>query len=1026
MHLSSESQTSAQLRKWRGSGQALLYVDADLKKIAARVIEQAKELCISVLAFHAMSSLAKALEPAFQGAGQRLGTEIWRIENFQPVPLPKSDHGKFYSGDLYIVLQTSPGRGSAYLYDIHFWLGKDTSLLEQQPLKLLELDAILGGCAVQHRELQGHESDKFLSYFKPRIIVPLGGGVASGFKKPEEEVFETWLYFCKGKRVVRLKQVATSLNSNECFLLQSGSSIFSWHGNQSTFEQQQLAAKVLEFLKSKRSCFPKLDAIKSATADILTGLKRKLVTLTWECKTCSNVEVSGLDIGWGQNVRNAAIDGDCVLVVVDASKALQKIDDILEEGMGTFADRPPTLLVLNKKDLIKPGEIAKKLEWYEKSTNVDEVIPVSAKYGHGVDDVKDWILSKLPFGPAYYPKVHNWLTCFLSPSPSKMILALFSEVDLDLGNYERFLDVTLTRDNNITTGKIYQVVPHITDAIKDWIVRVAAIPVDGKEEPADVCVIELGGTVGDIESMPFIEALRQLISFSVVWSIEMGSRNMWCLVMEFIEIFTELDVLISLAIACDYYEGPMCQPVVSRSPCPDEVPCLSAKSLGHPIIRSDSLGTSTFVSNDVTIGGSSHANFIQLTGPNMDGKSTLLRQVCLAVILAQLGADVPAENFEMSPVDQIFVRMGVKDHIMAGQSTFLTQLLETASMLANRRREFKQPIRTWHKMRQLMSIKFLQTNHGQVLYPKYQRKLESKRLSRDNLDLHCSIPSNNYYVFAGIESSRDTSLRLFNMNQSSLFEDQETNQVCSISNLSCLGYYDGYEIVEEEGDRVKLDDKEEVDNEEEFFSVPILGKQFDSDVGATNGVIEGEDENITRIDKVQEPKIEESLESGLIISQHYDVFPSVEPCEPLGECHLSRTLCRKFPMQHSDGKNWNGIQQRKNSYQDGVYGSTCPIPPGKSFTYTLQMKDQIGSFFYFPSLAFHKAAGGFGGIRILSRPLIPVPFPEPVADWTLLIGDWYKKDHKMVKAILDRGKRLPYPDGILINGRGSNGAFFYS
>lgn len=46
------------------------------------------------------------------------------------------------------------------------------------------------------------------------------------------------------------------------------------------------------------------------------------------------------------------------------------------------------------------------LQWYEKFTDVDEVIPVSAKYGQGVDDVKDWILSKLPFGPAYYPKVY--------------------------------------------------------------------------------------------------------------------------------------------------------------------------------------------------------------------------------------------------------------------------------------------------------------------------------------------------------------------------------------------------------------------------------------------------------------------------------------------------------------------------------------------------------------------------------------------------------------------------------------------
>ncbi|KAK9165006.1 hypothetical protein Scep_000197 [Stephania cephalantha] len=121
---------------------------------------------------------------------------------------------------------------------------------------------------------------------------------------------------------------------------------------------------------------------------------------------------------------------------------------------------------------------------------------------------------------------------------------------------------------------------------------------------------------------------------------------------------------------------------------------------------------------------------------------------------------------------------------------------------------------------------------------------------------------------------------------------------------------------------------------------------------------------------------------------------------------------------------WNGVQQRRNSWQDGVYGTTCPIPPGKNFTYTLQVKDQIGSFFYFPSLAFHKAAGGFGGLRILSRPRIPVPFDEPAGDYTVLIGDWYKKNHTDLKAILDRGKKLPFPDGILINGRGSNGASF--
>ncbi|KAL0332907.1 UNVERIFIED_CONTAM: GTPase ERA-like, chloroplastic [Sesamum calycinum] len=111
-----------------------------------------------------------------------------------------------------------------------------------------------------------------------------------------------------------------------------------------------------------------------------------------------------LDSMMMKNVRSAAINADCVVVVVDACKPPQKIDEVLEEGVGELKENLPTLLVLNKKDLIKPGEIAKKIEWYEKFTDVDEVIPVSAKYGHGVDDVKDWILSKLPCGPAYYPK----------------------------------------------------------------------------------------------------------------------------------------------------------------------------------------------------------------------------------------------------------------------------------------------------------------------------------------------------------------------------------------------------------------------------------------------------------------------------------------------------------------------------------------------------------------------------------------------------------------------------------------------
>ncbi|KAG8389557.1 hypothetical protein BUALT_Bualt02G0241600 [Buddleja alternifolia] len=149
-----------------------------------------------------------------------------------------------------------------------------------------------------------------------------------------------------------------------------------------------------------------------------------------------------------------------------------------------------------------------------------------------------------------------------------------------------------------------------------------------------------------------------------------------------VSTIAELDVLISLSIASEYYEGKTCRPILSTSQ-PDEVPHLNAQSLGHPVLRSDTLGEGTFVTNDVTLGGSGQSSFILLTGPNMGGKSTLLRQICLAVILAQIGADVPAESFELSPIDRIFVRMGAKDQIMAGHSTFLTELLETSSMLTS-------------------------------------------------------------------------------------------------------------------------------------------------------------------------------------------------------------------------------------------------------------------------------------------------------------------------------------------------------
>lgn len=121
-------------------------------------------------------------------------------------------------------------------------------------------------------------------------------------------------------------------------------------------------------------------------------------------------------------------------------------------------------------------------------------------------------------------KIDPYLNCdagTMSPHQHGEVFVLDdgSEVDLDLGNYERFLDTNLTSDHSITTGKIYksvidnerkgkylgqtvQVIPHITDEIQDRLKKVAA--------DQDVCIVELGGTVGDIESLPFLNALNCL------------------------------------------------------------------------------------------------------------------------------------------------------------------------------------------------------------------------------------------------------------------------------------------------------------------------------------------------------------------------------------------------------------------------------------------------------------------------------------------------------------------------------------
>lgn len=157
---------------------------------------------------------------------------------------------------------------------------------------------------------------------------------------------------------------------------------------------------------------------------------------------------------------------------------------------------------------------------------------------------------------------------------------------------------------------------------------------------------------------------------------------------------SELDALLALAVVSrSDGTGPMCRPtlVASSRAGPngsDASPVLHARSLRHPVLASRM--NNNFVPNDVLLGvveaaptDQAHPLAVVVTGSNMGGKSTLLRQTCVAAILAQVGCFVPAESFSLTPVDRIFTRLGAHDRITRGQSTFAVEMEETATILSH-------------------------------------------------------------------------------------------------------------------------------------------------------------------------------------------------------------------------------------------------------------------------------------------------------------------------------------------------------
>ncbi|KAI8437534.1 hypothetical protein MSG28_011837 [Choristoneura fumiferana] len=133
-----------------------------------------------------------------------------------------------------------------------------------------------------------------------------------------------------------------------------------------------------------------------------------------------------------------------------------------------------------------------------------------------------------------------------------------------------------------------------------------------------------------------------------------------------------LDILLALAEFARQQSGDVCLPSVTV----EDVPYINIVDGRHPCIPI----VADFIPNDARLGGGSAA-LLLLTGPNMGGKSTLMRQVGLLTVLAHLGSYVPAAECSLSLVDRVFTRLGAADDILAGQSTFLVEMNETAAIV---------------------------------------------------------------------------------------------------------------------------------------------------------------------------------------------------------------------------------------------------------------------------------------------------------------------------------------------------------
>ncbi|KAJ3049538.1 hypothetical protein HK097_009471 [Rhizophlyctis rosea] len=219
-------------------------------------------------------------ESAWTGAGTAPGIKVWRIEKFEVKDWPKSDYGKFFSGDSYIVLNTfKKPDGDKLYHDIHFWLGLETSQDEAgtAAYKTVELDDHLGTVPIQHREIQSSESPLFLSYFKQYSVQ--SGGIDSGFNHTSPETYRPRLLHIRSVAIPAVKNGRKpsttltvrevplshkSLNSGDVFVFDGGLELIQWNGSKASGSEKVKAAEFVRKVDDDRKGLAKVVVVEES------------------------------------------------------------------------------------------------------------------------------------------------------------------------------------------------------------------------------------------------------------------------------------------------------------------------------------------------------------------------------------------------------------------------------------------------------------------------------------------------------------------------------------------------------------------------------------------------------------------------------------------------------------------------------------------------------------------------------------------------------------------------------------------